>query len=176
MTLLVRSPPSPDIALAPQLAFHEHRHGQDRTASARLRVEALEGAVNGDRQDRWGASTPSRAVGETQMDVQNEATSPLGYGHGGGLANGKDSMNAARCVQGTRGGHDDPSREGALEDHVDPKMDPVLQAAQARADTKAAIAGMQRHWAGLAQPVGDLEDMGGIRASADDREKQEMPM
>ena len=38
-------------------------------------------------------------------------------------------MNTARRVQGTRDGHDDPSREGALEENNDPKMDPALQAA-----------------------------------------------
>ena len=32
----------------------------------------------------------------------------------------------------------------ALEEHDDPKMGPVLQAAQARADTKAVIAGMRK--------------------------------
>ena len=69
-----------DTALAPRLALHEHRHGQDHTASARLlrRYLSLEGAMNGDRQDSQGGSTPSRAVRETQMDAQNEAVSPLG--------------------------------------------------------------------------------------------------
>ena len=57
-----------------------------------------------------------------------------------------------------------------------PKMDPALHAAQARADTKAAIAGMWRPWAGVAQPVGDLEDRKGIRANAGECEQQEIPM
>ena len=62
------------------------------------------------------------------------------------LANEKDSVNAARRVQGNQGVHgDNPSHEDALEEHDDPKMGPVLQAAQARADTKAVIAGMRKH-------------------------------
>ena len=42
-------------------------------------------------------------------------------------------MNVADRVQGTRGVHG-PSHEGALEKHDDPKMDPVLQAAQTSAE------------------------------------------
>lgn len=42
-------------------------------------------------------------------------------------------MNVANRVQGTRGVHG-PSHEGALEKHDDPKMDPVLQAAQTSAE------------------------------------------
>ena len=83
---------------------------------------------------------------ETQIDSQNMATSSLGSGHGGGLPNGKKSMNAASCVRVLGVVHsDDPSHEDALEEHEDPKMGPVLQAAQARADTKAVIAGMRKH-------------------------------
>ena len=55
-------------------------------------------------------------------------------------------------------------------------MDPAVQAAQAPADTKVAVARMRTHWAGLAQPVGDLEDRKEIRANVDEREGQEMPM
>ena len=91
--LLEKSPPNLDIALVLRLAFHEHRHGQNHIASARL-LGRLEGPMNEDRQDRR-ASTPNTTVLETQMDAQNEATFPLSSGNGGGLANGKDSMDAA---------------------------------------------------------------------------------
>ena len=83
-----------------------------------------------DRQTARPTSTPSRTVCETQIDSQNMATSSLGSGHGGGLANGKKSMNAASCVRVLGVVHsDDPSREDALEEHSNPKMDVVLQAA-----------------------------------------------
>lgn len=61
-------------------------------------------------------------------------------------------MDVASHDQGARGAHaDNPDRKDTLEEHSDPKMDPPLRAARARADTKAAIAEMQKHWAGLAQ-------------------------
>ena len=91
--LLEKSPPNLDIALVPRLAFHEHRHGQNHTASVRL-LGRLEGAMNEDKQDRR-ASTPNTTVLEAQMYAQKEATFPWGSGNGGGLANGKDSMDAA---------------------------------------------------------------------------------
>ena len=53
-----------------------------------------------------------------------------------------NSMNAASRIQGTLEVHSDgPSCEDALEEHDDPKINPALQAAQARTDTKAAISG-----------------------------------
>ena len=56
------------------------------------------------------------------MDAQNKE----------GLANGKGSTNVACHIQGIRDVHgDDPSREDALEEHDDHKIDPALQAAQA---------------------------------------------
>ena len=81
-------------------------------------------------------------------EAQNEATPPLGSGHGGGLASGKDSINNVSRDQRTYS--DEPSREDALEEHHNHKMDRAVQAAQARADTKVVIAGKWRHWVGLA--------------------------
>lgn len=71
------------------------------------------------------------------------------------LINGKDSMDVASCNQGARGVHGgNPNRKDALEKHG--KMDPPLQATQARTSTKAAITEMQKHkLAGLAN-VGNL--------------------
>ena len=51
--------------------------------------------------------------------------------------------------QGTREAHgDDLSREDALEEYDDPKMDAILQAAQVRADTKEGGGG----WRAAASP------------------------
>ena len=50
-----------------------------------------------------------------------------------------------------------------------PWVDKRSSSIRNRCDMKAAIAGVQRHWAELAQPVGDPEDKEGIRANARNR-------
>lgn len=120
-----------------------------------------------DKEDHRAASNPSRPC----VGAQTAATCPSGFGHGEDLASGNGS-NAASGDQGTRGVHGDPSRENVREDHDDPKTHRAPQDA-ARADTKGAIAEMQRHWAERAQLVGD-QGTGGSSSqkSADEGEER----
>ena len=74
-------------------------------------------------------------------------------------------MNAMSCIQSTH--VDDPNCEDALQKYDDPKMDRVVQPVQPHMDMKASIAGIRRHWAGLARSIGDLEDRKGTQMSID---------
>ena len=96
-----------------------------------------------DKEDHQVALNPSRpGMHEVRRGAQNAATSPLGFGHGEDPAS-RNGSSATGSGQGTWGGHGDPSRENALEDHNNPKTHPTD--IQVRADAKEASTEMPRH-------------------------------
>ena len=98
-----------------------------------------------DKEDHRAALNPSRpGVHGMQKGAQNVMTSPSGFEHGEDPAS-RNGSSAASGGQGTRGGHGDPSRENARENHDDPKTHCALQDVQVCTDTKAANAEMPRH-------------------------------
>ena len=142
MVRLARSQPNQDTASAPRSAVREHQHEQDRTTKDHLHVEAPEGAATVDKEDHWVALNLSRQGVHGTRDAQNAATSPSGFGHGEGVVSGSGSSRAAGGDQGTWGIYGDPSRENALENHADPKMDHTPHVAQVCADMKGVSAEM----------------------------------